>query len=113
MIHQIHQLFPNIRSFLQQDLLQTADVLQADLQEALEASRTLTDLLEPSAASLVQSELRLLSRDLQEISWRLNLKLGQLQVRTDEVLTVFTPDFKTLKKINIINNKYVNYYLNK
>lgn len=47
---------------------------------ALEASRTLTDLLEPAAAGLVQSELRLLSRDLQEISWRLSLKLGQLQV---------------------------------
>lgn len=47
---------------------------------ALEASRTLTDLLEPAAAGLVQSELRLLSRDLQEISWKLSLKLGQLQV---------------------------------
>lgn len=47
---------------------------------ALEASRTLTDLLEPAAAGLVQSDLRLLSRDLQEISWKLSLKLGQLQV---------------------------------
>lgn len=74
----------NIPSFLQQDLLQTADILLSDLQEVLEASRTLTDLLEPSAASLVQSDLRLLSRDLQEISWNLNLKLGQLQVRPDE-----------------------------
>lgn len=38
------------------------------------------DLLDPAAAGLVQSELRLLSRDLQEISWKLGLKLGQLQV---------------------------------
>lgn len=89
----------NIRWFPPQDLLQTADVLQSDLQGALEASRTLTDLLEPSAASLVQSELRLLSRDLQEISWNLNLKLGQLQVRTvewafDEVYTPLSQIFK-------------------
>lgn len=89
----------NIRWFPPQDLLQTADVLQSDLQEALEASRTLTDLLEPSAASLVQSELRLLSRDLQEISWNLNLKLGQLQVRTvewtfDEVYAPLSQIFK-------------------
>eukprot|EP00066_Takifugu_rubripes_P029034 XP_011618300.1 PREDICTED: nesprin-1-like [Takifugu rubripes] len=69
---------------LPQNLLQTADVLQADLQGALEASRSLTDLLEPPAACLVQSELRLLSRDIQETIWNLRERLGQLQVWRDE-----------------------------
>lgn len=73
----------NIQTLLQ-NLLQTADVLQADLQGALEASLNLTDLLEPTAAGLVQSELRLLSRDLQETVWNLREKLGQLQVWRDE-----------------------------
>lgn len=77
----------SVPAFLQQDLLQTAALLQSDLQEALQASRTLTDLLEPPAAGLVQSELRLLSRDLQEISCKLNLKLGRLQVGADEGVT--------------------------
>lgn len=72
----------NIES-LQQNLLQTADVLQADRQGALEVSLALTGLLEPSAACLVQSELHLLSRDIQEVSWNLTEKLGQLQVRRD------------------------------
>lgn len=63
-----------------QSLLQTADTLQSDLQGVLQASKDLTSHLEPSAACLVQSESRLLSRGVQQLSQSLTGKLGQLQV---------------------------------
>lgn len=63
-----------------QDLLEAAQALQADLEPLLQASKLLIGQLEPGAAALVQSESRLLSRGVQQLSRELAGKLGQLQV---------------------------------
>lgn len=62
-----------------QSLQERTYTLQSDLEEVLEASKDLIGHLEPSAASLVQSESRLLSRGVQQLSRTLAGKLGQLQ----------------------------------
>ncbi|KAK2826776.1 hypothetical protein Q5P01_020990 [Channa striata] len=62
-----------------QSLVERTEVLQADLEGVLEASKDLIEHLEPSAAGLVQSENRLLSRSVVQLSLRLQMKLGQLQ----------------------------------
>lgn len=74
----------NLDPCVLQSLLQRADTLQSDLEGVLEASKDLTVHLEPSAACLVQSESRLLSRGVQQLSRALTGKLGQLQVRLHE-----------------------------
>ncbi|XP_034530155.1 nesprin-2-like [Notolabrus celidotus] len=62
-----------------QSLQKKTDTLQSDLEEVLEASKDLIGHLEPSAACQVQSESRLLSRGVQQLSHSLTGKLGQLQ----------------------------------
>ncbi|XP_053290730.1 nesprin-2 [Pleuronectes platessa] len=62
-----------------QSLLQRADTSQSDLQGVLEASKHLTSHLEPSAAALVQSQSRLLTRDVLQLVQKLTGELGQLQ----------------------------------
>lgn len=70
----------NLHPSVVQSLLQRTDTLQSDLEGLLEASKDLTGHLEASAAILVQSESRLLSRGIQQLSQVLTRKLGQLQV---------------------------------
>lgn len=67
-----------------QSLLERSDTLHSDLEGVLEASKDLIGHLEPSAACLIQSESRLLSRSVQQLSRTLTGKLGQLQVRLHE-----------------------------
>ncbi|XP_027134505.1 nesprin-2 isoform X2 [Larimichthys crocea] len=62
-----------------QSLLERSDTLHSDLEGVLEASKDLIGHLEPSAACLIQSESRLLSRSVQQLSRTLTGKLGQLQ----------------------------------
>ncbi|XP_028420864.1 nesprin-2 isoform X2 [Perca flavescens] len=62
-----------------QSVLERTGALQSDLQAVLEASKDVSGHLEPSAASLVQSESRLLSRGVQQLSQTVTGKLGQLQ----------------------------------
>ncbi|KAK9534167.1 hypothetical protein VZT92_009231 [Zoarces viviparus] len=62
-----------------QSLLERTDTLQSGLEEVLEASKDLIGHLEPSAASLVQSESRLLSRGVQQLSQKVTRTLAQLQ----------------------------------
>ncbi|XP_031728981.1 nesprin-2-like isoform X3 [Anarrhichthys ocellatus] len=62
-----------------QSLLERTGTLQSGLEEVLEASKDLISHLEPSAASLVQSESRLLSRGVQQLSQKGARMLGQLQ----------------------------------
>nr|XP_043904166.1 nesprin-2-like [Solea senegalensis] len=62
-----------------QSLLQVTHTLQSDLQGVLEASKALCRSLEPSAAALVQSESRLLSRGVLQLSHMLTGKLRELQ----------------------------------
>ncbi|XP_041668046.1 nesprin-2-like isoform X2 [Cheilinus undulatus] len=68
-----------------QSLQEGADTLQADLEGVLEASKDLIGHLEPSAAALIQSESRLLSRGVQQLSHSLTGKLGQLQVELERL----------------------------
>lgn len=70
----------NLHPCMLQGLLERTDTLQSDLEGVLEASKDLTGHLEASAASLVQSESRLLSRGVQQLNQALTRKLGQLQV---------------------------------
>ncbi|KAM6917369.1 nesprin-2-like [Lycodopsis pacificus] len=62
-----------------QSLLERTGSLQSGLEEVLEASKDLVGHLEPSAASLVQSESRLLSRGVQQLSQTVTRTLSQLQ----------------------------------
>ncbi|XP_042356665.1 nesprin-2-like [Plectropomus leopardus] len=62
-----------------QSLQERTDTLQCDLEGVLEASKDVIRHLEPSAASLVQSESRLLTRGVQQLSQRVGRKLAQLQ----------------------------------
>ncbi|XP_078133881.1 nesprin-2-like isoform X3 [Sander vitreus] len=62
-----------------QSVLERTGALQSDLQAVLEASKDVSGHLEPSAASLVQSKSRLLSRGVQQLSQTVTGKLGQLQ----------------------------------
>ncbi|XP_047197742.1 nesprin-2-like isoform X2 [Hippoglossus stenolepis] len=62
-----------------QSLLQRADTSQSDLQGVLEASKDLTGHLEPSAAALVQSQSRVLTRGVLQLVQKLTGELGQLQ----------------------------------
>ncbi|KAI3367261.1 hypothetical protein L3Q82_008148 [Scortum barcoo] len=62
-----------------QTLLERTDSLQSDLGGVLEASKDLVGHLEPSATGLVQSESRLLSRGVQQLSRTLTGNLAQLQ----------------------------------
>lgn len=78
-----------------QSLLQRTDTLQSDLEGVLEASKDLISHLEPSAASLVQSESRLLSRGVLQLSQTLTEKLGQQQVQLHEWICVFVGFCKT------------------
>ncbi|XP_037652752.1 nesprin-2-like isoform X2 [Sebastes umbrosus] len=62
-----------------QSLLERTDTLQSDLEGVLDASKDLSGHLEPAAAGLVQSESRLLSRGVGQLSQTVTRKLGQLQ----------------------------------
>ncbi|KAI4804316.1 hypothetical protein KUCAC02_025947, partial [Chaenocephalus aceratus] len=62
-----------------QSLLERTDSLQSDLEGVLKVSKDLTGHLDPLAASLVQSESRLLARGVQQLSQMVTRKLGQLQ----------------------------------
>ncbi|XP_010783096.1 nesprin-2-like isoform X1 [Notothenia coriiceps] len=62
-----------------QSLLERTDSLQCDLEGVLKVSKDLTGHLDPLAASLVQSESRLLARGVQQLSQMVTRKLGQLQ----------------------------------
>ncbi|KAJ4938827.1 hypothetical protein JOQ06_028293 [Pogonophryne albipinna] len=62
-----------------QSLLERTDSLQSDLEGVLKVSKDLTGHLDPLAASLVQSESRLLARGVQQLSLMVTRKLGQLQ----------------------------------
>ncbi|XP_068574256.1 nesprin-2-like isoform X2 [Cebidichthys violaceus] len=62
-----------------QSLLERTGALQSDLEGVLEASKDLIGHLEPSAASLVQSESRLLSRGVRQLGQTVTRMLGQLQ----------------------------------
>nr|XP_020467231.1 nesprin-2-like [Monopterus albus] len=73
-----------------QSLLERTGNLHSNLQEVLDASRDLTDHLEPLAAGLVQSESRLFSRDISQFSQMLSGKLGQLQEELQQL-----QDFET------------------
>ncbi|XP_063764618.1 nesprin-2-like isoform X1 [Eleginops maclovinus] len=68
-----------VRTHSAQSLLERTETLQSDLEGVLKASKDLTGHLDPSAASLVQSESRLLSRGVQQLSQIVTRKLGQLQ----------------------------------
>nr|XP_029131758.1 nesprin-2 [Labrus bergylta] len=68
-----------------QSLQQRTISLQSDLEGVLEASKDLIGRLEPSAAALVQSESRLLSRGVQQLALSLTGKLGQLQEELDRL----------------------------
>ncbi|XP_033981425.1 nesprin-2-like isoform X2 [Trematomus bernacchii] len=62
-----------------QSLLERTDSLQSDLEGVLKVSKDLTGHLDPLAASLVQSESRLLARGVQQLGQMVARKLGQLQ----------------------------------
>ncbi|TKS86107.1 Nesprin-2 KASH domain-containing protein 2 [Collichthys lucidus] len=80
-----------------QSLLERSDTLHSDLEGVLEASKDLIGHLEPSAACLIQSESRLLSRSVQQVSWTLTGKLGQLQEEM-EWLQEFGDVLKSLER---------------
>lgn len=67
-----------------QSLLSRTKSLQSDLEGVLKASKDLVSLLDPSAAALIQSESRLLSRGVLRLGQQLSQRLGQLQVRLHE-----------------------------
>ncbi|XP_075304834.1 nesprin-2-like isoform X3 [Odontesthes bonariensis] len=69
----------NVKIHNVQSLFNRTDPLQSDLEELLEASKALVSHLETSAASLVQSESRLLSRGVLQLSQQLSGRLSQLQ----------------------------------
>nr|XP_054598032.1 nesprin-2 isoform X2 [Nothobranchius furzeri] len=69
----------NIRITTAESLLNTTNTLQSDLDVVLQASRSLANHLEPSAAILVQSESRLLSGGVLQLRQQLRWRLGQLQ----------------------------------
>ncbi|RVE56939.1 hypothetical protein OJAV_G00211250 [Oryzias javanicus] len=62
-----------------QSLLSRTKCLQSDLEGVLKASKDLVSLLDPSAATLIQSESRLLSRGVLRLGQQLSQRLGQLQ----------------------------------
>ncbi|XP_005948911.2 nesprin-2 isoform X4 [Haplochromis burtoni] len=70
----------NVQSFLQR-----TDTLQSDLEVVLKASKDLISHLEPSAASLVQSECRLLPRGVLQLRQQLSKNLGHLQEELKQV----------------------------
>lgn len=84
-----HSAEAPLSSLSPQSLLERTDTLQSDLEGVLEASKDLITHLDPSAASLVQSESRLLSRGVLQLSQTLTGKLGQQQVRLHEWSHVF------------------------
>lgn len=70
-----------------QSLLSSADSLQRDLQEVLDASKHLSAHLDPPASTLVQSETRMFSRGILQLSQSLKLKLGTMQVQIHPHMT--------------------------
>nr|XP_012775511.3 nesprin-2 isoform X1 [Maylandia zebra] len=68
-----------------QIFLQRTDTLQSDLEVVLKASKDLISHLEPSAASLVQSECRLLPRGVLQLRQQLSRNLGHLQEELKQV----------------------------
>ncbi|XP_032382889.1 nesprin-2 isoform X2 [Etheostoma spectabile] len=79
-----------------QTVLERMGTLQSDLEAVLEASKDVIGHLEPSAASLVQSEIRLLSRDVQQFSQTVTGKLGQLQEELQH-MQEFESDLESLE----------------
>lgn len=69
-----------------QSLLSSADSLQSDLQEVLDASKHLSAHLDPPASTLVQSETRMFSRGILQLSQSLKLKLGTMQEELQRLL---------------------------
>lgn len=74
---------------LLQIFLQRTDTLQSDLEVVLKASKDLISHLEPSAASLVQSECRLLPRGVLQLRQQLSRNLGHLQVKPNELKSLW------------------------
>lgn len=56
------------------------EVLQTSVSDVLEAAKLLIGLIEPQGAAMVQSETRLLSRDIVHLGQALIMRREQLQV---------------------------------
>ncbi|XP_062379197.1 nesprin-2-like isoform X2 [Sardina pilchardus] len=80
-----------------QTLQENLDHLQDDLQEEIEATKALIGQLDPSSAAFIQSQSRLLSRGVLQLTQALSVKRGELQEDLKQ-LQEFDGLFSTLEK---------------